>query len=191
MIFELRPFELPADYGEDIVPLEDIRAHVGLVADETEFDDLLAALRDSAVDMVERRCGVRLGVCTGLEWTADALPARLRVGVWPVLAVTAISWLDRTGAVVTGDPAIFRIGVRDELRLKPGQVLPSGVAEGVTITFTAGFDTGNCPRALVQAVKMFTAHLFANREAVATGTISGEIPLGFRTLCDAYRMPVI
>ena len=102
-----------------------------------------------------------------------------------------VSWLDSDGDTVTGDASIWRIVRRDEIAVKPGSSLPSGVAAGVTITFTAGFTDANRPAALVQAVKMFAAHLFRHRESVSSGVQAGEIPLGFRQLCSAYRMPVI
>jgi hypothetical protein len=38
---------------------------------------------------------------------------------------------------------------------------------------------------------MFLAHLYRNREAVVVGAVSGELPLGFTTLCDRYRLPVL
>ena len=61
----------------------------------------------------------------------------------------------------------------------------------VTVTFTAGYTDANRPRGLVQAAKMMLAHLYIQREAVISGTISGEAPLGFRFFCDQYRIPVI
>lgn len=187
MSFELAPFALPADYGEGIVSLADVKAHLGVLS--SDQDDLIGVLRDAAIDMVERYCGVFLAVREGVEWKAELLSSPLRLGVWPVSAVTAVSWLDSDGETVTGDATIWRLGTRDEVLLNPGQSLPSGVSAGVTIEFTAGFETP--PPALVQAVKMFTAHLFEQRGVIGSTSMSGEIPLGFRALCSAYRMPVI
>lgn len=189
MQFELTPLALPEDYAETILSRDNLKAHLALTEDETEFDGLIAAYRDAAVDMVERYCGVRLGPLTDVVFRCEALPTSLDLGVWPVTAITAIEWLDQNGDTVTGDPADWRIVRRGTIALKPGRTLPSGVAAGVEITFDAGFDPA--PSALVQAVRLFAAHLFLNREAVITGTIAGEIPLGFKQLCGAYRMPVI
>jgi uncharacterized phiE125 gp8 family phage protein len=141
--------------------------------------------------MVERYCGVRLGACEDITWRGESLPPHIKLGVWPVTDIGSITWLDSTGAAVTGDASIWRIVRRDEIALKPGSTLPSGVEAGVEIKFDAGFTDANRPAALVKAVKMFAAHLFRHREAVGTGTVAGEIPLGFRQLCSAYRMPVI
>lgn len=189
MQFELAPFDLDADYGDGIVALSDVKAHCHVLS--SSFDTELAIYRDAAVDMVERYCGVRLGAVSGLEWKAESLCSPLKLGVWPVTAINSVTWLDSDGDAVTGDETIWRVGIRDELRLKPSQSLPSDVAAGVTIDFDAGFTDANRPAALVSAVLMFTAHLFKHREAVLTGTISGEIPLGFKQLCARYRMPVI
>jgi uncharacterized phiE125 gp8 family phage protein len=189
MEFQLWPFVQDAEYGEGIVPLADMKAHLQVLEDD--FDELIPLLRDAAIDMVERYCGLRLAPCTGLQWQAEALPDPVTLGVWPVTAITAVTWLDSAGDDVTGTAANWRIGLRDKVRLKPGATAPSGVAGGVVITFDAGFADAERPAALVQAVKMFTAHLFENRSAAMNGTISGEIPLGFRALCDRYRMPVI
>jgi uncharacterized phiE125 gp8 family phage protein len=189
MQFELAPFALPADYGEAIVPLTDLRQHLGVI--ETDFDPIIEIYRDAAIDMVEKYCGVRLGPLSDLVWRGEELPSTVRLGVWPVTAINAISWLDANGNQVTGNQADWRIVRRDEIALKPGRRPPQGVAAGVEITFDAGFAATERPKALLQAVRMFAAHLFLNRETVVTGTISGEIPLGFRQLCSAYRMPVI
>lgn len=189
MSFELAPFDLDPDYGEGIVSLASLKAHIGILHDDR--DEELGFYRDAAVDMVERYCGVRLAPCTGLVWRAESLPDQLRLGVWPVTAITGITYLDSTGTEQAATHGDWRVVTRDTIRLKPGKSLPSGVAAGVEIEFSGGFTDANRPPALVQAVKMFAAHLNQNREAVVTDTISGEIPLGFRHLCGAYRMPVI
>lgn len=189
MEFELAPFDQAADYADGIVPLADMKEHLGVLS--SDFDDLIGLFRDASVDMVERYCGVRLGACTGLEWKAEGLTSPFKLGVWPVTAISAVEWLDSDAATVTGDASIWRVGTRDMVMLKPGQSMPSTIAAGVTVMFNAGFTDDNRPAALVQAVKLFCGHLFRHRETVITGTISGEIPLGFRQLCGAYRMPVI
>ena len=189
MRFELAPFDLPSGYGEGVLSLEDAKEHLGVLG--TDFDDLIGLLRDAAVDMVERYCGVYLAPRTGVVWTAERLCWPVELGVSPVTAISGVTWLGHDGVEVTGDAAVFRIAERGRLLAVPGQALPSGVAGGVRVTFEAGYTDVNRPAALVRAVAMFTAHLFNHREAVASGTIGGEIPLGFRTLCNAYRMPVL
>lgn len=191
MNFELAPFDLDAGYGESIVSLADMKEHLRVTFDDE--DTLIGLLRDAAVDFVERYCGVRLGECTGLEWRAESLPSRVDLGVWPVTGITSIAFLDSDGDAASGTASDWRIVRRDQIALKPGKSLPSGVAAGVVITFDAGFTDAQRPAALVHAVKLFCAHLYINREATSSGAgvISGEVPLGFRHLCGAYRMVVI
>lgn len=189
MQFELTPFALPENYGEGILSLADLKAHLAVLDDDQ--DDLIAAYRDAAIDMVERYCGVRLGPCEDVTWRGECLPSPLALGVWPVTAINSITWLDSTGTAVVGEDADWRILRRDTIALKPGRTLPTGIGGGVEIKFDAGFPAGNPPATLVQAARLFAGHLFLHREAVITGTISGEIPLGFKLLCGAYRMPVV
>lgn len=187
-MFELAPFDLPPDYGEGIVPLADIKAWCSIDEDETEFNELLGFMRDAAVDMVERYCGVFLAPREGVVWAGEVIPAKFRLPYRPATAVTAFAYFDRNGAPATLDVAGLRLTAGSELRTLAGAAWPSG--EGYQVTFSAGYTAANRPPALVTAVKMFGAHLFANREAVITGTISGEIPLGFQTACRQFR-PVL
>lgn len=187
MQFELTPLALPADYTETLLPLADCKAHLGYLEDDQ--DDLIMAYRDAAIDMVERYCGVRLGPVTDAAWRGESLPATLDLGVWPVTAINSVTWLDDTGALVEGDDDDWRVIRRGTIGLKPGRTLPSGIGGGVVIEFDAGFETA--PPVLLAAARLFLGHLFIHREAVITGTISGEIPLGFKQLCAAYRIPVI
>ncbi|MFO6447860.1 phage head-tail connector protein [Erythrobacter sp. NE805] len=189
MQFELAPFALPNGYAESILPLADLKEHLGVLEDDQNA--LIGLYRDAAIDMVERYCGVRLGALTGLVWRGEELPSPLALGVWPVTAITAISWLDESGNSVTGTAADWRIVRRDIIALKPGRILPTNVGGGVEVTFNAGLTDAQRPEALVQAARLFAGHLFVNREAVVGGTIAGEVPLGFRQLCGAYRVPVI
>lgn len=190
MMFELAPFALPSGYGEAILSLDDAKRHLSIDLNETEFDDEVAAYRDAAVDMVEQYCGVALGE-RDVTWRGEGIPARFRLPVRPVVQLVSGEYLDTGGATQQIDVSTLRLGLRGEVLLKSGQSWPSGIDGGIELTFTAGYASGECPAALVQAVRMFTAHLFANREAVITGTISGEIPLGFRTLCSPYRAVVV
>lgn len=191
-MFELAPFGLPAGYGNSILPLADAKAHLAIAAEETEFDDLIEAFRDAAVQMVEQYCGVILAPRTGadaLVWRAEALPSRVRLGLRPVTAVTAIGYLDGNGVEQALSPASVRLGLGGEVLPVVGASWPTG--NGFSITFEGGFTDAERPPALAQAVRMFMAHLFLHREAVvATGSAGGEVPFGFRALCSPFR-PVL
>lgn len=193
MTFELAPFALPEGYAEAILPLADLKGHLRVTG--SREDDLIGAFRDAAVDAVEQFTGLILGPREGehaMVWQAESLPARVRLGVRPISALLSFAWLDATGTEQVGDVAELRVGPGSEVMPKPGASWPKGIAGGVTITFSAGLPAGKVPPSLVQAARMFAAHLYLNREAVvATGALGGEVPLGFQALCSPYRMPVL
>lgn len=186
---------MPDGYGDDILPLDDCKAHLSLDAEDDEFDQLVAALRDAAIELVERHCGTKLGPVTGLTWQAEGLPTRsidhVRLSIRPVTQITAISWRNSAGDEVAGDPEAFRVKVDGRVLPLVGSEWPTGVAGEVTITFDAGYAEGEAPPALLSAVRLMLGHLFLNREAVVSGAASGEVPLGVTALCRPFRMPVI
>ncbi|MGX7926464.1 head-tail connector protein [Tsuneonella sp. HG094] len=189
-MFRLDPFALSAEYVEAVLPLALVKAHLSIDDGEDEFDAELAVYAAAAVDQVEKYCSLALGPQADRVWRAESLPARI-VLPGPNVVVTAVGYLDGSGDPQTVDVATLRLAAGGVLVAKPGQSWPGDMAAGIEIRFSAGYAEGEAPRSLVQAALLFTGHLFANREAVITGTISGEIPLGFKTLCSAYRMPVL
>lgn len=195
MRFELGHTPMPAGYGAAILSLEACKAHLSIAAEETEFDALIEALRDAAIEYVERYCGVKLGPVTGMTWRAESLPCSARdwldLAARPVTGLTSVTWLDGSGAEVTGDLAAFRVSDKGVLRPAVGGQWPSGIGGGVTITFSAGFAAGEAPPSLLSAVRLMLGHLFAHREAVLAGAVAGEAPLGVSALCASYRPVVI
>lgn len=195
MRFELGHVPMADGYGEALLPLAECKAHLSLEPDETEFDDLIEVFRDAAVEFVERFCSVKLGPTEGMTWSAQGLPsaacATVSLGVWPVTSIDEVAWLDSDGAEVDGDPADYRVTVKGVMRPVIGGQWPSGVGGDVVVTFSAGFAASEAPRSLLQAARMFMAHLFENRAAVITGVISGEIPLGVKSLCVPFRPMLI
>lgn len=183
---------MPEGYGDSILSLRDCKAHLRVMHDAE--DDLIAALRDAAIEFVEGYCGVKLGPVTGLTWRSQILPANpvssVSLAVRPVTAVTAITWHDAEGVEVTGDAAEYRVSESGELRPLVGGSWPSGVGGEVIVTFDAGYAEGEAPRALLSAVKLMLGHLYQNREAIIGGSVLGETPLGVTALCSRFR-PVL
>lgn len=190
MLFTLVPTSIDDAYGEAILSLAQAKAH--LRVDTSDEDDLIKALRNASIDMVQQYSGTRLKLTTGMVARFDNFGEGMRAGVGPAatVAVTAVSYVDVAGATVNMTSTDWRVGVDGRLLPAIGASWP--VAEGpVTVTFSAGFAAGQCPGALVSAVKLMLGHLYANREAVVTSGTVSELPLGVQTLCALYRVPVI
>jgi uncharacterized phiE125 gp8 family phage protein len=152
-------------------------------------------LRDAAVDFIEQYCSVRLLQTPGLVWSAEGFPSAgsraLALGVRPVQSIEAVSWLDGTGAEITGAPASFRLIPSGDVLPSIGSAWPYGVGGSVKITFTAGYAPGAAPKSLLQAVKMFLGHLWLHREAVIDSGSTSEVPMGVATLCAPFRRILI
>lgn len=193
MIFELLHAPFPVGYGDAILPLGDCKMHLRVDGDDE--DDLISALRDAAIDFVERYCSVKLMVTEGMEWVATRFPLHIttsvRLGVEPVREIAAVSWLSLTGETIERDPASLRITPRGDILPVIGTDWPAMVAGDVVIRFTAGYDAGEAPPSLLSAVRLFLGHLYKNREAVVDSGDAGEVPFGVRQLCSPFRRIVI
>lgn len=182
---------VPAPFvGEDIIPLDLAKAQCRVLDDSSE-DTLLEVYRDAAIDAVQRYTSLALSSVTAV-WSGsfEGASGILHLGLGPVSAITSIAYLDGDGATQTLAASAYRLGQQG--RVLPVDSWPSGAVDGgVTITFTAGFATGAVPPVLKQAALMMIGHWYMNREAVVVGETTAELPLAFRSACDAYRLPVI
>lgn len=192
MRFELGHVPMPEGYGDGILSLDACKAHLRVTHDAE--DDLIAALRDAAIEFVERYCGVKLGPVTGLTWKAQGFPSSsfksVALAVRPLSAITAITWQDSAGVETDGVVEDFRVSESGELLPVIGGQWPSGLGGEVVVTFDAGYPDGEAPPALLTAVKLMLGHLYSNREAVVTSGVAGEVPLGVTALCAPFR-PVL
>jgi len=187
MIFELLHSPYPAGYGEALLPLDLCKQHLRI--DGGDEDDLIEALRDASIQVVELYCGIKL-IETDVEWRAASFPRRaaaaLQLSVSPVSAVTAVSWYNNAGAQVNGSAAAYRLSARGDILPAIGGDWPSDVGGEVTIKFKAGYAPGQAPPALLAAVRLFLGHLYKNREAVTDRGTEAEIPFGVRQICAPF-----
>lgn len=120
----------------------------------------------------------------------------LRLAWAPVVSVEGIDYLDAVGlaATITEGDGEFRIvaGIPCLLLPPTDAAFPTpfdGVGS-VAVRYTAGFADGEAPD-LDMAVLMLGAHYYHNREAVVTGTIATELPMGVAAICNTYRHTLI
>lgn len=190
-LFALDPGAMPAGYGEAVLPLAEVKAH--LRVDDDIDDDLIGYMRDAAVDLVERLAMIRLAPRATVPVTSPVPPCNdpIRVGIWPIRTLVSIKGYAADGSDVAGSPADFRI-VRDGIRPKPGKSWPTSV-DGLDLVLDCGCASAAEGRArfpsLLSAMRMMVAHLYDNRAAVASAGIDGEVPLGVRAAIAMHRIP--
>lgn len=176
---------------------KELRVDLAEGVDAAEDALILAKLR-SAMDYAERFTGQVLSP-REFELSLDGFPCSpelVELPREPVTAVASVKYSDpSTGAEVTLDGADWRWSDADPGLLRPafGAWWPSAASErgSVRVRFTAGYEAGLAPPALVAAVKLLMAHLYANREAVVVGTTTSELPLGLVDMCRPFRRVLI
>ncbi|WP_394658567.1 head-tail connector protein [uncultured Novosphingobium sp.] len=187
MIFELLHSPYPEGYGEKLLPLDACKVHLKIDGDDE--DDLIAALRDAAVQVVELYCSIKL-LASDVEWRGSSFPRRagaaLPLSVAPVTAIETISWRSATGDEVDGLAGGYRITGRGDVLPAIGGEWPSDVGGDIIVKFKAGYAQGAAPPALLTAVRLFLGHLYKNREAVTDRGTEAEIPFGVRQICAPF-----
>ena len=176
------------------LPVAEFKDHLLLgtgFTDDGSQDAILENYLRAAIAAIEARTGKVL-ITKQYTWSLSVWreTCRQALPLGPVFSVDEIRVLDRTDIATIIDSALYKLE-KDDHRPKvwaSGAALPSipfgGTAE---IDFTAGFgpDWSNLPNDLTQAVFLLAAHFYENRSA--TGTASGQIPLGVNALIERYR----
>lgn len=120
---------------------------------------------------------------------------RSRVVLWPVplVAVTAVSYVDADGVTQTVDPSLYSVSTATrpgELRFKSTFTRPElgDVPAPITISLEAGYPDpeSDAPPTLLAAVRILASQLFENREAAAPVALH-EVPMGVRRLLEINR----
>jgi uncharacterized phiE125 gp8 family phage protein len=151
-------------------------------------DDLISLQITAARELVESYTGRQLVTAT-FKLTLDAFPCLIRLPRPPLQAVTTVKYYDTDGVLQTVDAADYQV----DATAMPGTLSPAyGVSwpasrwqpAAVEIVYTAGFGAtaASVPAMLRQAILLTVAHWYTNREAVITGTIASELPLGVQRI---------
>lgn len=194
MIYDLGREPFPDGYTDALLPLALCKQHLGIEPGIDDDDDLIAVLRDAAIEVIERHCWIYLRPRTGSLLSLDRFPASRSdriVMPGPNTVITAVTWQDSDGAAVVGSAADYRISPIGELLFGIGKVWPSDVGGAISVTYSAGYANGAAPPALLAAARLFLGHLYLNREAIITGTIVAEMPFGVEMICAQFRRVVI
>lgn len=174
--------------GPAVEPVSLAEAKLFLRLDETDEDELVAALIVAARTFVERATGLAL-LEQSCRWRVDAPgPAGVRdiaLPLSPALAVMAVRSLPVGSPPVPLDPALYRL---DATRDPPRLVLEEPAAGPVEVDASYGFgpDAAAVPAPIRLAIRMLVARSFENRGDRPTPD-EGGIPEDVRALLAPYR----
>lgn len=190
------------------VDLDRAKAHLGIDWDmSADQAALLSAYLSAAIAAVENSAQTLLAE-RAVTQRLDSLTDRhgrsmIRLDWGPVVSVQGIDYLDADGVAATlteGDGEFRIVAGLPTLLLPPvdeAWPMPHDSLGAVTVRYTAGYGgegeeaAGEAPGALDAAVLLMVGHLWHNREAVITGSIAEELPLGVAALCNPYRHSLI
>lgn len=169
-----------------------LRLRVDISADDSGISRLIA----SASAHAEKICR-RAFVTQRWALVLDAFPRDcfIDLPLPPLASVESITYIDADGASQTMAPAAYmvdKLGIVGRVFLAYGESWPVTRAQpmAVRIEFTCGYgNAAAVPAPIVSAILLTVAHLDQNREAVITGTIVAELPLGVNALLSPYVVP--
>lgn len=175
-----------------LVTLTNCKEHVRKGSDTSE-DTILGVYRSAAIQWVENYTGhlltAREVVDAYAEW-GEALTLRHQ----PIAASPApvVEYTDEDGDTVEYTDAVIRDQRYPWYVVPPygGEFPTLGDNGAITVTYTAGYASGEVPDALNHAVLLLVGHWYSNRSAVDEGSFEG-LPFAVESLCRPYRGAVL
>lgn len=164
----------------DPVTVEDAKAQIGLMVDQTDHDALLADKIAAGRRLIEARLQVTLAP-TEYRATWRSAPTVLRLPAPPLLTGSGYPL-----AITVDGEALSEADYEVDEDATPAEItLSTGAGRKVVVTYWAGVDPGDpiCPM-LRAALLAYVDHAFNNRGILADGS-AVELPQAFETLLAA------
>lgn len=171
--------------GSAVEPVSLVEAKAQCRIDGSAEDDLLTAYIRAAREMCEEQTWRSLLTQTWDLWLPCWPPGRsIRLPRPPLLSVSHVRYTDAGGVVQTLASDAYQVITQSE----PGGIVLAGglgwpghsttAALPVNVRFVAGYGDGpeDVPEALRQGMRLLVGHMFANRESVNVGNITGVMP---------------
>lgn len=177
-----------------LVTLTDSKRHVRRT--DTHEDGIIGAYLAAAIQWVENYTGhlltQRVVVDSFHEWGEWLTLRRQPITVDDPTPTLTVEYIDSEGNEAEYEAYVLRDEIYPWTIMAPfGDEFPElGVNGNVTVTYTAGYDTGEVPDALNQAVLLLVGHYYAYRSAVDEGPLQA-VPLAVESLCRPYRGAVL
>lgn len=180
------------DPTSEPVSLVEARLHLKLDAEGSPEshpdDDLVTNLIKASREWCETYTGRSFFEQTW-QVKLDAFVDEIRLPRQPIISVTSIQYVDIDGDTQTLSSSIYRVDTEGaRITREYNQVWPStrNVTNAVTITYQAGYDSGNSPQdataipsAIKAAILLMLGSLYEHRQEVVTGlsiaTIEGNM----------------
>ena len=169
--------------GEAVLPLAEAKAQSEVEASDTSHDSNIRAFRNASIAHVERVTGLILSPGQ-FEWEGASFPRDLPVR--PINSVDSVSYTGSDGVSATYTGArLANAGLLPAF----GSTWPRAYGS-VKVTFTAGVTDLSQYSDVVLAIRMLTAHSFANREAVSERQMH-EMPMAVTSLLRPHMLVIV
>lgn len=164
------------------VTLAEVKTYCAV--EDGSFDGLLGDLLKSACSRVEQLTGLVLGEQVW-KLTLDEFSAAIELPKGPVLAVSAVNYVDVLGAAQLASASLYSLDLTSKTQwvvLNSEGSWPATLngVNAVSVTFSAGYLAATLPDDIKLAVKALVATWFENRGDA--GTPKGVLDLLFHRL---------
>lgn len=171
-----------------VVSLAEAKRHLRVLHDDDDADIELFVAAASAAIEGPTGIGIALSPQTW-RLSLDHFPCEIIVPLWPVTAVTSVSYQDANGDTATVSGLRFDLD-ESPLRIWPARdtAWPETYCEpgAVKITFACGYE--KLPADLRAAILLLVGHFYEHREAVTTDLKAVELPMGVASILERYRV---
>lgn len=171
----------------DIITLAEARIHLRIDDTNTAEDTYIGALRDAALQYIEKMCSTQLRDTTGIEYWKNEI---LCFTIAPVISITNLQYRAADGTWTTfTDYDSDLISIVPEIMLTD---MPDVSDEHINI-FRSNCRVGyaavsGIPAPIIAAAKLALGDLYENRSSGIVGTISSGVELTIERLLANYRL---
>ena len=174
---------------------QSLRQMLRLEPDETHQDVVISSFASTARARIEAFIRQRL-IIREMTYVESGFPrAALVLPIAPIVSITSVAYVDAAGVVQTLAASGYRLRssvIPNELLPAFGEVWPfcSADPDSVTVTLSVGMaDTdATLPPDLLNAIRIYTAHLYAYRETPFDGEMVGGLPKFVADMVAHHRL---
>lgn len=156
-----------------------------LRVDHEDEDALIGTMISAAARRIENYIGIPLAA-RDEKFSFSCFGRALEIHLRPLNSVDNIAYVDQDGE----DQTLEAHRIAGELVLAAnGETFPNTLRPSeIVVTANVGYEEDDTvPESIQQAQLLLISHYYTNREAVITGTIASDLPLGVADLLSEFR----